>query len=308
MSFVFIIKKLVSMVITAVMLTLSVASLPAESYEAKRPNDVKLNFTVLSDCHIEGVDVEFTFTDTYKVFAKILSSAKKAEKGNDAIVFLGDNTMNGQDIENMLFFGGVNAIRPADEIIVAAGNHDLSNGEGSYDEFSKRFLGYNNAFFSDNLQKPYFHKVINGCYFIVLSSEEALVNTMYLSDEQLTWLQELLRKADEENAPIFVMAHHPADYLEGRDYYELTDILNDYDNLLYFCGHTHAEFTQNSVYTLGGVNCINLPRCTEYKTEGYDTGIGAQVELYDDEILVRIRDYYDGVWLEEYEYSYPIEK
>ncbi|MBQ8503943.1 MAG: metallophosphoesterase [Clostridia bacterium] len=303
----FLLKKLISIAITAVMLTLSISACP-EKHTVKDSDEVKLNFTVLSDCHIEGLDVEFTFIDTYKVFTKILKDAKSVENGNDAIVFLGDNTMNGQDIESMLFYGAVNVLKPGAEILVAAGNHDLSNGEGTYAEFSERFMNYNNTFFGDGLTKPYFYKVINGCYFIVLSSEEATVNTMYLSDEQLIWLKGLLNEADENNAPVFVMAHHPANYLEAREGDELTDILNDYYNLLYFCGHTHAEFTPDSVYELDGVSCINLPRCTEWKTEGYDTGIGAQVELYDDEILVRIRDFHDSVWLEEYEYSYPIEK
>lgn len=305
MIFIYAIKKLIAMALTVIMLALSISACP-EKHEAKNPEEVKLTFSVLSDSHIEGPDVEFSFIDTYKVFTKILKDAKSTDGGNDAIVFLGDNTMNGQDIENMLFFGALNAVKPADEIIVAAGNHDLSNGEGSYSEYVERFLGYNNAFFSDGLTKPYFYKVINGSYFIMLSSEDATVNTMYLSDEQLSWLKSLLTEADEKDAPIFVMAHHPATYLEGRGYYELTDILNDYDNLLYFCGHTHAEYSAQSVYAIDGVNCINLPRCTEYKTEGYDTGIGAVVEVYESEVLVRIRDFYDGIWLDEF--SYPIEK
>lgn len=303
----FLIKKFIAMAITAIMLTMSISACP-EGHEVKNADEVKLNFTVLSDCHIEGPDVEFTFIDTYKVFTKILKDAKSVEGGNDAIVFLGDNTMNGQDIESMLFYGAVNALKPAEEILVAAGNHDLSNGEGTYAEYSERFTEYNNAFFDSGLTKPYFYKVINGCYFIVLSSEDTTVNTMYLSDEQLTWLKGILAEADENGAQIFVMAHHPANYLEGRESDELTDILNDYDNLLYFCGHTHAEFTQQSIYELDGVSCINLPRCTEYKTEGYDTGIGAQVEVYEDEVIVRIRDFYDGLWLDESEYSYSLKK
>lgn len=307
MTFVYALKRLVAMAVTVIMLAFSISACP-KSHEAKNSDDVKLNFTVLSDCHIEGMDVEFTFIDTYKVFTKILRDAKAAEGGNDAIVFLGDNTMNGQDIENMLFFGGINAVKPAENILVAAGNHDLSNGEGAYSEFVERFLGYNNAFFSDNLTKPYFYKVINGCYFILLSSEDATVNTMYLSDEQLTWLKGVLEEADKQDAPIFVMAHHPVYYLENMDYMELSEILNDYNNLIYFCGHTHYEFTAGSVYEWNGVNCVNLPRCTEWKTEDYDTGIGAQVEVYEDEILVRIRDFYDGIWLTEYEYSYPTQK
>lgn len=299
---VFAVKKLISMALTVLMLAMSV-TLPGGFHESKNPDELKATFTVLSDTHIEGPDTEFTFIDTYKVFTKILLDAKSVKGGNDAIVFLGDNTMNGQDIESMLFFGAVNAINPADEIIVAAGNHDFSNGAGDYNEHLERYLGYNNAFFTDNLTKPYFYNVINGCYFITLSTEDATVNTMYITDEQIAWLQGLLEEADEADAPVFVMNHYPVYYLEGRGYNELSDVLNDYDNLVYFCGHTHSEYSEGSVYEYNGVSCVNLPRCTEYKTEGYDTGIGAQVEVYEDEIVVRIRDFYDGIWLDEYSYT-----
>ena len=43
------------------------------------------------------------------------------------------------------------------------------------------------------------------------------------------WLKGVLDEAAEKNAPIFVMSHHPADYLAERSSNELTDILNDYD-------------------------------------------------------------------------------
>lgn len=308
MTISFTIRKFFSIALAAVMLTVFCISLPVKEHDVKNADEVKAVFSVLSDCHIEGVDSEFTFQETYKVFAKILRDVRKVQGGNDAVVFLGDNTMNGQHIENSLFFGTINALRPAKEILVAAGNHDFSNGTGTYEEFSKRFLGYNNAFFTENLTVPYFCKVINGCYIVVLSSEDVTVNTMYLSDTQLAWLKEVLDEAAENKAPIFVMAHHPANYLEGRQATELTDILNDYDNLLYFCGHTHSEISAGSIYNIDGVNCVNLPRCTEWKTEGYNTGVGAQVEVYEDEIVVRIRDFYDSVWLDEYETSYSVVK
>lgn len=299
--------KLISKVLTILMLFLSLTSGAGVAHEAKKPDELKTTFSVLSDCHIEGLDKEFTFIDTYKVFSRILDDASKMEGGNDAAVFLGDNTMNGQHIENLLFFGAVDTVKPAEKIIVAAGNHDLSNGEGTYEEFKQRFLGYNNAFFTDGIAEPYFYNIVDGSYIICLSSEDATVDTMYLSDTQLEWLRGLLDEASAAGAPIFVMAHHPATYLEGRDVYDLVDLLNDYDNLLYFCGHTHEEFSESSVYTVGGVNCINLPRCTEYKSEGYDTGIGAQVEVYEDEVVVRIRDFYDGKWVEGAEYTYAID-
>lgn len=188
------------------------------------------------------------------------------------------------------------------EVLVATGNHDLSNGEGKYSTFAERFMDYNNMFFGSGLEKPYYYRVIEGCYFIILSTEDTTVDTMYISDEQLQWLGNMLSQAEQTNSPVFVMNHYPVDYIEGRDFCDLADVLNDYDNLLYFCGHTHDEYSEESIYEAYGINCINLPKCTEHAYEDYDTGIGAQVEVYDGEIVVRIRDFYDGIWLEEYTY------
>ena len=304
MTMLYLLGKAIASVLAVLMTFLTLGSGTGESHEVKKPEEFPVVFSVLSDAHIEGLDQEFTFTKSYGVLTRVLDDVSLLGGRNDALVFLGDNTMNGQNIENLLFYGAVSSMNAADKVIVAAGNHDFSNGEGNYEEYKNRFLYYNNAFFTENLTTPYYYNVVKGCYIICLSSEDATVNTMYLSDTQLHWLKGVLDEAAEKNAPIFVMSHHPADYLEGRDSDELTDILNDYDNLLYFCGHTHIEYSESSVYTLNGVNCINLPKVTHKDENG--TGIGAQVEVYDDEVIVRIRDFYNGCYLEGQEFSYPL--
>lgn len=292
-------KNIIATVLALIMLPLT-CLIPMEKHEAKKPEELITSFSVLSDCHVEGNNYK-----TFDVYTKILRDAK-ATDNDDAIVFLGDNTMNGQDIESIYFYGALKTVNPAEEIIVAPGNHDFSNGEGDYGTFSERFMNYNNLFLCAKLETPYFYRVIDDCYFIVLSTEEATVNTLYISDTQLQWLKNVLQNADESGNPIFVFNHYPVNYIENDDYYRLSDVLDDYDNLLYFCGHTHFELSHDSIDTVNGVECINIPRSTEHATEGYDCGIGAVVEVYEDEVLVRIRDFYDGLWLEGYEVSYPI--
>lgn len=295
-------RKIVSMFLTIFMLLLSFTFVD-ETYQVKNPHEVKLNFTVFSDCHIEGNNLK-----TYQVLTKMLLSASKNETENDAVVFLGDNVMNGQEIESIFFYGLVDAITPAEQVVVATGNHDFGNGEGDYNTLLNRFMDYNNMFFDAELTKPYYYRVINGCYFIVLGNDDDYVNTCYLSDEQLDWLKGVLAEASESGNPIFVFNHHPIYYLEGREYYELSDILNDYENLLYFCGHTHLEMTESSFSNFDGVDTIWLPRSTEHAYEDYDSGVGVQVEVYEDEVLVRARSFYEDRWIENLEYSYPIVK
>ncbi|MBR2417608.1 MAG: hypothetical protein IKB12_03150, partial [Clostridia bacterium] len=93
-------------------------------------------------------------------------------------------------------------------------------------------------------------------------------------------------------------------YIQNGEYTRLSDVIDDYDNLLYFCGHTHAPLSSSSVSVVNGVQQINIPKSTEHATEGYECGIGAVVEVYDGEVLLRIRDFDDGKWVEGYEYSY----
>lgn len=304
MSLFYPLARIIASALTIIMTFLTLGAGVGEVHEVKNEEEIEAVFTVLSDCHVEGLDKEFSFTKTYSVLSRIIDDVNSLEGGNDAVVFLGDNTMNGQHIENLLFYGAASDLK-AEKIFVAAGNHDFSNGEGDYEEYRARYIGYNNAFFTDNITEPYYYDVVNGCYIICLSSEDVTVNNMYLSDAQLSWLREVLDKAASEDAPIFVMSHHPANYLNGRDGNELTEILNDYDNLLFFCGHTHREYDEGSVYTLNGVDCINLPKCTHKNESG--TGIGAQVEVYDDEVVVRMRDFYNGHFVEGAEHTYTID-
>lgn len=290
-------KKLAHGLVAGIMMLLCIGAYPAE-HTAKNEKDLQLTFSVLSDVHIESNNLE-----TYQMFFKIMRDAKKMKGGNDAIVFLGDNTMNGQDIESMYFYGALNAVNPADEIIVASGNHDFGNGNGDYEKYEKRYINYNNFFFHHRIDKPYYYKVINDCYFIVLATESDTVDLMDISETQLSWFGSVLSEAEKTGNPIFVFNHYPVDYIDGDDYTVLMDVINDYDNVIYFSGHTHSAYSESSVSNYYGINHINLPKCTEHALEGYDGGIGAQVEVYDSEVVVRIRDFADNIWLDEYIYE-----
>ncbi len=259
-------------------------------YIAKDPDTVKLVFNVVSDVHVETNN-----TESYTNFKKVLRGLKD-NKSSSANVFLGDNTMNGQSTENFLLFGGLSAMFDDENIFLALGNHDVGNGEGDYDELLNRYLSYHNFFLKNDIDKPYYYRVINGCYMIFLATEELCVHSFSMSDEQMTWLRDTLDEASESGNPVFVFSHHPLDYIENDDEYILYDILNDYKNTYHIHGHTHWDYY---MYEEEGVICTNLSRVT-------DDGIGVTIEVYDDEVLFRERDFINGVWLSET--SVPIVK
>ncbi len=300
MAIILTIKKLISIFLASILLFITPAA-TSQPYSPKDADGIKLNFTVLSDCHIEGNNLE-----TFRIFHKILKGVKTTASKNDAVVFLGDNTMNGQDIESMFFYGAIDKIKPSENIFVVQGNHDVGNGEGDYEQLRDRFLGYNNSFFDAGLTKSYYYRVVNGCFFIFLASESNTVNDAYISDEQIQWLEDVLTKAQESGNPIFVFNHHPI-YAVQDDSMKLVNILQGIDNLLYIFGHTHWAINDTwTIYEEYGIQSINLPRCTEPVSKDYDAGIGLQVEVYENEVVVRIRDYYDDLWVDGFEKTYEI--
>lgn len=270
------------------------------TYEAQKPDELKMSFSAVSDVHVETNN-----PDAYGAFADLIRGVK-AGKSHSAAVFLGDNVMNGQLLENFFFYMGLKAVNPAEHNLVAIGNHDLGNGEGDYAKLRQNYLDNNRLYLGNKLENTYYCRIIDGCYMIFLASEDLSVNDFVMSEAQLEWLKGILKEADEASAPIFIFNHHPINYIKGMDANTLSDLFSQYDNLLYIHGHIHDHLGTDNFYTRGGVNCINLPRSTEIVD--YEPGDGIVVEVYENEILVRGRDFITGEWIEELNYTYPLSK
>lgn len=265
-------------------------------YRAQQPEKLIMSFVAVSDIHVETNN-----PDSYQAFSSLLEGIKSGEN-HDAVVYLGDNVMNGQATENLFFYAGVRAAKPSENNFVLMGNHDIGNGHGDYKELCDNYLKNNKIFLGNDLDKPYYYKVLNGCYMICLASEELTVNTCAMSEEQLLWLENVLNEADGKNAPVFVFNHHPIESLTGVESDALIKLLNKYDKLLYIHGHTHYKFSEDSFSNVGGVDTINLSRSSE--VVDYEPGDGIVVEVYENEILVRGRNFIDGEWIEGLEFSY----
>ena len=283
-------------------------------WTARKPDDCKLTFSVLSDVHVEGNNFE-----RYKIFARALQDVKR-NAANDAVVFLGDSTMNGQHIENLLFHGAVTSVLGKDATVLPVmGNHDIGNGDGDYETLQNRWYTYTEAFFGRKLQHPYYYEVINGCYFIVLGMEAQLVYEMVITDEQYAWLEGVLAEAAESGKPCFVFSHYPTDDAidaQGNSTYRLVNMLADYSrqhDLFAFVGHTHMPMhLWWSFHNTDGYPETYLPRLTdlagENDNEAYeDTGVGVQVEVYENEVVIRARDFYRGEWkTDTWEDDFPL--
>ncbi len=294
--------RIISFIVACVML-IPVGAGKTEKYDVKDPENCELNFSVLSDSHIEGNNF-----NRFKVFARSLQDVKKNKSGNDAIVFLGDNTMNGQNIENMLFHGACSIILKGENIFPVMGNHDIGNGEGDYAKLQNRWYSYSNAFFGRDLKHPYYYDIVDGCYFIVLGMEAQEVYEMMVTEEQFAWLENVLKEAAETGRPAFVFSHYPMDDAvdeTGRTTDRLVNMMAEYNrenDIFVFVGHTHMPmYLFWSFHTYDGYPETYMPRLTDLAGsddhEIYDnSGVGAEVEVYNDEVVIRSRNFYTGEW------------
>lgn len=301
-------RRIIALVLVAVM-SIFITPNGAKAHTVLDEKNCKSCITVLSDVHVEGNNLK-RFTG----FGRILKDVKNNSFGNDAVIFLGDNTMNGQEIESLFFYGLVKQFKSTDNYINVMGNHDIGNGEGDYDKLAKRFYDFSEDFMGIKTDKPYYYRVIGGIYYIVLGEEQLSINENEMSDEQYEFLINTLELAKKFNAISIVCAHHPVYNIKSTAKYNLWNILPQYKNVFFLSGHTHMDIEEGWTFdNYGGINKINLPRCTENMGDGNEVttdkdGIGIQIEVYENEVVARARNYYTGEWVEGFEQHYALEK
>lgn len=299
-------KKIFALIITAVMF-IGVGSNGAPAHTVLNEETCRLCISTISDVHVEGNNIP-----RYNVYGRILKDTKNNSFGSDVTLFLGDNTMNGQEIESLLFYGALAKTNLPGELVVVPGNHDVGNGEGDFDKLKSRFLTFNNYVIGNKIENSYYYKVVDGYYFIVLSPDDLCVYDLPISIEQQQWFEDTLALASQSGKPIFVCAHHPIYDVELASGDDIYDILQQYRNLFWVSGHTHFGPANGWTFDIyNGVNEVNLPRCTELGGEsdkeiGDWTGYAAQLEVYDGEVIGRVRNYYTGEWEPSMDYHFPL--
>lgn len=234
----------------------------------------------------------------------------------DAILMAGDIAENGLAIEYQYVYEKLSGIDT--QYIIAEGNHDIRLR--LYKQSLNRFSNFTNAL-NNNSEMTSFHysKVVNGYKFIVLGSDRTEFEENYLSKEQLAWLENEL--AGENGKPTFVICHQPLKNTHGlpitwnspfdskgtvgKQSDKLKAILEKYSNAIFITGHLHTGFGEYTYEKLGKTEMINLPSlCINNDYGDYNNpGIGCIVEVYENEILFRARDFAKGKWLPEYDHT-----
>ncbi len=282
-----------------------------ESYSATY-DDASLVFTVLSDVHIEGNN-----EDRFARFGEGLADINSAKR-NDALIFLGDNTMNNQVVELGAFYELLTEHITIPNILMVTGNHDLCPSDyntGDYEDLRDRFFEYKNEYIKAQYDDSvYYSYEIDGYKFIVLGTESDAGVQEDISDEQFAWLESELKSAEESEKPVFIFNHFPLNHTWadvwteghiGEDSDRLHEILkNSKNQIVYFSGHLHMGLYDNQVSYVNEehITYISVPSFGSDNNVGdahiQDTGMGMYVEVYEDKVIVRIRNFAEHKWMD----------
>ncbi|MBR6313873.1 MAG: metallophosphoesterase [Clostridia bacterium] len=288
--------------IVAVVVVLIFGKTGGAEFDIKDPENCKLNFTILSDVHVETNN-----WPRYPAFTQGIQNVNKNKSGNDLILLLGDEVMCGQYFENVIFHGLTSLFLRNETILPVLGNHDAGNGEGDPAKIMKRWYRFTDAFYDIQLENPYYYKVIDGYYFIILGFETGVTDDCIYTETQLDWLEDTLALAAESGKPAFVMAHFPLHWSKDENHqttWRPLQILQNYyreHDLIFICGHHHTPLQMDQSFRFqNGIPQIYSPSLSQLDNEGQmneKTGEGIIVEVYEDSVVVRGRNFVKSEWV-----------
>ena len=322
-------KSVISLVVSA-LLTLFPGSAFLEGFDAlqlaEKNDNCLLNAAIMSDIHI---DVEWPIGEW--VWANGLNDLERSVDPIDALIVPGDLTNYGDSASMTSFFNIIDESGCAENWVIAMGNHDVGHvddrpQEQARQEFVDLYNSLNPS--GEKIEKAYYKTDINGYRFVVLVDDgEDTWDHPDMAEEQYQFLDEALAEAADRDLPMFVVCHVPVEGVNGQDEIwedgglgdcsdRVQSILEKYENVFFISGHVHTGmngplvenvFGFSCVETINGVNYINLPTYMIINRYGVPWGgMGFQMEVYDDEVLFRARNFGSSKWYPVYDHSVPI--
>ncbi len=297
------------------------AYLPIEffSYDFGAP---LAEFGVASDIHINESNFE-NYNDHFKA---LLADLKATMPGCDALYVNGDIADYGKEIEYQMFRQFIDGAGLSFPVYANYGNHDSRdpNTPGFFKQYANTFA----------MDTMYYTVETEEANFVLFVSSEThrLHEYLYLTEENLTWLEETLARLSENGKKTFLMFHQPLmntvegsfseqitnfdQFAQGEIGYvrkvqgggevaadeDLFNILINHPDVVIFTSHTH--------WTLEGERTLrqrdSLPymvntAATAYIARGdgqrhHEEAQALYVEVYGDKVIVRGRDVLNGKW------------
>ncbi|TJY44622.1 metallophosphoesterase [Cohnella pontilimi] len=297
-----------------------------------------LTFPVISDIH-----VQWWYDTSQMKFMNALNDLYSINPNPDTMVINGD-LGDGMPADYAKLTELLNTNPHPKKMFYTMGNHEyykawhdadgwwnsdtFPNGETEQDSIN-RFLQFAGE------KKVYYDQFVKGYHFIFLGSEyyrQSDWNNLedaYLSEEQLNWLKETLKKGAEDGKPIFVFLHQPIPYtVSGTSFCctnnraviqheELKSILSGYPQVIFFSGHTHWELKLPLTLVHDKFTMVNSSSVVQPWTDdgnggemlaGPDDSEGLYVEVYKDKVKIKGRDFYRKQWVPEAQFTVPVNK
>lgn len=301
-------KNIISLSLVIIMTLFSSIPTFAESLEgtAIEDEEPKLTFNVLSDTHIR----ESSFS-TNK-FLAALQDLHEINPTSDALIINGDMTNTGYPEEYEKVRNLLEQSPTPENVYFALGNHEFHNEEGNEINM-ERFKQFVNE------DEVYYEKILKGYSFIFLGSESwgpvgvPTKDAAVLGEKQLKWLENTLKMRSKDKKPIFVYLHQPLPDTFGEgpmliQHEELEKILSKYPQVVLFSGHTHQDMkkpqlnmTEKKGFPV--INTASTYNTTNWPDYNWDESQGLYVEVYNEKVEIKGRDFNRKQWIPETHYT-----
>jgi len=284
------------------------------AFEAQDAANLNAQFSVFSDVHVDIYQLP-DYINRMTSLRLALGDIANSAQTDDALVLLGDTLDENQIEENLFFYLYMMLFQklPRENTLMAVGNHETYYTHDYHKDVGK-FLRNYSWYTGETHDKSYFAKDINGYRYIVLGTQSTVSDEGDLTPAQNAWLDAQLAEATQNGKPVFVFNHQPFPnthgyYYEpqgviGEQYQAIYNTLAKYDNIFFFSGHLHWGWNASRSFqtTPEGVHLLNLP---SFGKE-LDQGQGVQVEVYNDRVLLRARNFARGAWMEDFVFDVPL--
>ncbi|MBO5354972.1 MAG: Ig-like domain-containing protein [Clostridia bacterium] len=305
-------KTIISLLLLAMMLCLGLVNAMATTVEEEETP--LASFHWVSDVHIE------VNPTVYKQALQGMAAINADT--NIGLIVTGDITDYCKDTTYTQFYGLTEHYSPvsAANTAIIMGNHDVRsasksgwystpsgyNSETSNWEIAKNFYLSYNAEYMPSTDQVYHVKELGGYTFIMLNPEMDLKDAMYMSEEQLAWLEQTLAAAyaKDPQKPVFIVSHQALmDTHAGSNAYNQTiyvgektpeesnaaikEILAKYPTSIFLSGHMHHAFATSVGVVRPYGSFVEAPALR-------DGGNGYEVQIYADRVVFRAVNYATG--------------
>ena len=277
------------------------------------------SFFVVSDIHI-GRD------ETSSVnFKKMIKEAILLNPDGIPIYVVGDMADHGKEAEYVLMMSLYNEVLAEEgknsaeyPLYLAIGNHD-------YPSANTHFLQYATLPNGEHPTDTSYDFWLNGYHYIFLGGDNASGLGARFSAETLAWLDEKLSENRDPSRPTFIFLHQSiyntvAGSLPGEGWHgvenedEFVAVISKYPEIMMFNGHSHWEmdslsnaFNGTDELPIHAFNCASVSYLWNTAGQHLDGSQGYYVEVYGDKVLVRGRDFVNGLWVSAAQYAVELE-